>query len=150
MANESRIKSFKQGLLLGFLCVVFFGMPSSCKQDEAKSADALSKQEQGKPFMIHTVYFWFKDEVPQERKVAFEKDLAELGKVPSIQSYYYGPPAPTENRDVVDSSYDMAINVHFASVEDEAAYQIDPIHLKFVEECKDLWDKVVVYDNIVR
>lgn len=97
--------------------------------------------------LVHTVFFWYADDADPARLAEFENDLKELGKVPSISSYYYGPPAATAERGPVDHSYDMAINVFFKDIAAHDAYQIDPIHLAFVEKCKDLWEKVVVYDN---
>jgi len=123
---------------------------SSCKQEIEVTETKIENNTKTKPFLIHTVYFWFKDEVSTNRIQLFADDLERLSKVSSIQSFYYGPPATTEARAVVDNTYDIALNVHFASIEDEAKYQVDPIHLKFVEECKDLWEKVIVYDNLVQ
>ncbi|MEL6986378.1 MAG: Dabb family protein [Bacteroidota bacterium] len=100
-----------------------------------------------KPSLVHNVYFWYKEDVDKQRKKAFITALQELGTVKSIHSYYYGGSASTEARGVVDHSYDMAINVFFKDVAAHDAYQVDPIHLKFVEEFKDIWEKVIVYDN---
>lgn len=97
--------------------------------------------------LVHTVFFWYAEDVDPKRLEEFEEDLKELGKVPSISSYYYGPPAATPERGPVDHSYDMAINVFFKDIAAHDAYQIDPIHLAFVAKSKDLWGKVVVYDN---
>jgi len=103
-----------------------------------------------KPVLIHTVFFWTKEGTTAEQKKAFEAGLAKLGTCPQIQSYFWGPPAPTENRDVVDNTYDYAINVHFASVNDQNEYQDEPIHQEFITNHQDLWEKVVVYDNVVK
>ena len=103
-----------------------------------------------KPSLIHTVFFWTNEGATEEQKKAFEEGLIKLGTCPQIQSYFWGPPAPTEAREVVDNTYDYAINVHFASKEDQDAYQTEPIHQEFIENHKDLWAKVVVYDNVVR
>ena len=103
-----------------------------------------------KTALIHTVYFWTKEGTTKEQLAAFEKGLVKLGTCPQIQQYFWGPPAPTEARGVVDNSYDYAINVHFESVELEKEYQQEPIHLAFIEDHKDIWAKVVVYDNLVR
>ena len=97
--------------------------------------------------LIHTVFFWFADDADPKRIAEFENDLKNLGKVLSISRYYYGPPAATPERGRVDHSYDMAVNIFFESVAAHDAYQIDPIHVSFVEKSKDLWEKVVVYDN---
>jgi len=109
-----------------------------------------SDKKDMKPALIHTVFFWSKEGTTAEQKAAFAKGLEKLGTCPQIHSYYWGPPAPTEAREVVDNSYDYAINVHFASVEDQNAYQSEPIHLEFIENHKDIWDKVIVYDNVVQ
>jgi len=77
------------------------------------------------------------------------KGLKALSEVSSIYRVYYGPPAMSP-RDVVDNSYDFALVCHFRDAAAEQAYQVDPIHLKFIEDYKDLWDRVQVYDNFDR
>lgn len=116
----------------------------------ASDHDHDKKSEAVKPFLIHNVYFWAKEGTSEERLKDLEKGLVALGTCPSIQNYYWGPSAPTEARDVVDHSYDYSVSVHFASIEDQDAYQTDPIHLKFIEDCQDIWGKVIVYDNVVK
>lgn len=106
-----------------------------------------NKSEDGSTEMIHTVYFWLTDDANDERKKAFEKALEDLSLVPSIDKFYWGVPAKTEERGVIDSSYDYAINVFFDSLEDQLAYQVDPLHLKFVKENEAIFKKVIVYDN---
>ena len=113
-------------------------------QTEATAVQTSSEE----PGFIHTVFFWYKEGTTEERKKAFEASFAELGKVPSIQKYYAGPPAGTP-RDVVDNSYDYAFIVHFKNSADQDAYQVDPLHLKFIELYKDVWDRVQVYDTLL-
>ncbi len=102
-----------------------------------------------KPALIHTVFFWLKEDLSEEDKAKFKAGVKSLSTVSHIQTFYMGSSAGTESRDVVDHSYDQALICQFAKVDDQAAYQIDPIHLKFVEDCKDYWTKVVVYDSLV-
>ncbi len=98
---------------------------------------------------IHTVFFWMNKKVTDEQKADFTKNgLGELVKVSSIYKSYFGPPAMTP-RDVVDNSYSFALVCHFKNKADQDKYQIDPIHLKFIEDYKGLWEKVQVYDNLV-
>jgi hypothetical protein len=47
---------------------------------------------------------------------------------------------------VVDQSYQVALNLIFPSKQAQDEYQIHPEHLKFVEHCRALWQKVTVYD----
>jgi hypothetical protein len=97
---------------------------------------------------IHNVYFWLKSDVTDEQVVAFEGGLAKLGTCPTILTYYYGKPAGTP-RTVVDNSYNYALSIHFSNAADQDAYQIEPIHEEFIEQYKELWTRVQVYDTIL-
>jgi hypothetical protein len=54
---------------------------------------------------------------------------------------------PKAVRDVVDDSFTYSLIVTFESAEAQEAYQEEEAHLIFIEECKDLWEKVIVYDS---
>jgi hypothetical protein len=95
---------------------------------------------------IHHVYFWLKDAGSKTDKDKLVAGLKKLSKVSTIKSFHIGQPAAT-NRDVIDSSYAISWLVLFNNKADQDSYQADPIHLKFVEECSNLWTKVVVYDS---
>lgn len=98
--------------------------------------------------LVHHVYFWLKDPKNETHKKQLVKALNELIKVKTIKVSHIGFPAGTESRDVVDHSYSVSYMVMFDSQADQDAYQIDPIHTKFVEENKHLWNKVIVYDSV--
>jgi hypothetical protein len=36
----------------------------------------------------------------------------------------------------------------FDNKEDQDIYQTDPVHLKFINDCSHLWQKVLVYDTV--
>ena len=96
---------------------------------------------------VHHVYFWLKNPDSKEDKAKLIDGLRKLSKVKTIKSFHIGQPAAT-NRDVIDRSYSVSWLLFFDSAADQDSYQIDPIHLKFVEECSSVWNKVVVYDSI--
>jgi len=121
---------------------------ASCTGQTGKEKASTQKSEMAESGLIHTVYFWLTDDITEERKKEFEQALIDLGEVPSIDKYYWGPPAKTVERDVIDATYDYAINVFFKSIEAEDEYQVDPIHLKFVETQKDIFKVVKVYNNL--
>lgn len=100
------------------------------------------------PGFMHVVYFWLKKDKPELLKEFKEKGLPKLATVSSIKNVYWGPPAGTP-RDVVDNSYDISWIVTFDSVDEQDKYQVDPIHLEFVDTYKSLFEKVQVYDNVV-
>jgi len=102
---------------------------------------------QKKGMFIHHVYFWLKNSGNKEDKAKLIEGLKKLSKVKTIKNFYIGQPAATR-REVIDSSYDVSWLLFFDNATDQDSYQTDPIHLKFVDECKHLWNKVVVYDSI--
>lgn len=96
---------------------------------------------------IHHVYFWLKNVNSTEDSNLLIEGLKKLAAAPTLKDFHIGIPAGT-HRDVVDNSYVASWLALFDSKEDHDSYQIDPIHLKFVEECSHLWDRVVVYDTL--
>jgi len=96
---------------------------------------------------IHHVYFWLKNPQSVRDYEQLIEGLKKLSKVETIQSFHIGKPASTR-RDVVDSGYSVSWLVLFNDKEGHDSYQSDPIHLKFVDECAHLWNKLVIYDTI--
>ena len=97
--------------------------------------------------LVHHVFFWLKEPENKAHKKQLLDALQELLKVKTIKMSHIGLPAGTESRDVVDHSYSVSYMVMFNDQAGQDAYQVDPIHLKFVEENQHLWEKVVVYDS---
>ena len=109
----------------------------------ANNASAMT----AKNMFIHHVYFWLKNPSSNEDRQKLIDGLEKLSKVQTIRMFHIGKPADT-NRDVIDTSYSISWMLVFDNKDDEERYQVDPIHLKFVETCKHLWQKVVVYDSV--
>jgi hypothetical protein len=101
-----------------------------------------------KPGFIHSVFLWLKEDMNEEAVQKFEKDLRSLKQIEHIENCYIGLAAGTP-REVVDNSYDYALIIHFKDKAAQAAYQIDSIHQYFVDEHKDNFKRVQVYDNLV-
>lgn len=96
---------------------------------------------------VHHVYFWLKNPESKEDKAKLVAGLKKLSAVKTIKWFHIGQPAET-NRGVIDTSYAISWCTFFDNDADQASYQVDPIHLKFVEECSPLWTKVIVYDSV--
>ena len=94
---------------------------------------------------VHTVFFWLKKELSQEQKEAFFKGVDTLKTIQPNVMITTGTPAST-NRPIIDTSYDYGLTCIFESLEDHDKYQVDPVHLKFVENHANDWDKVLIYD----
>jgi hypothetical protein len=96
--------------------------------------------------VIHHVFFWLKNPSSKEDLDKLLEGLKTLEKIKTVRKLFIGVPASTEERDVVDNSYHASELMLFDNLEDQEAYQDDPIHKKFVEDCSHLWEKVIVYD----
>ena len=96
---------------------------------------------------LHHVYFWLKNPGSKEDRALLIAGLKKLSKTPSIKDFHIGQPAGTD-REVIVRSYAVSWLVLFETAADQDSYQIDPIHLRFVEEYSSLWSKVVIYDSI--
>ncbi len=100
-----------------------------------------------KNMFIHHVYFWLKNPSNAGDRQKLVDGLTKLSSVKTIKMFHIGKPAKT-SRDVIDTSYSISWMLIFDTPEDQESYQVDPIHLKFVEECSYLWSKVLVYDSV--
>jgi len=112
----------------------------------AASCSSPGKTELEKLF-IHHVFFWLKDPSDKEVRLIFEKALKELVTVETITDFHIGVPAPTD-REVIDTTYTYSVLSTFMNKEDQDIYQTHHKHLKFIEDCQELWEKVVVYDTV--
>lgn len=97
--------------------------------------------------LFHTVYFWLKPELTPAQRAEFRRAVEGLAGIKSVEKVSVGAPAATPRRPVIDSSYDIALIVQCKDVAAEAAYQVDPIHLAFVENNKKFWSRVQIYDS---
>ena len=100
-----------------------------------------------KNVFIHHVYFWLNNPASEQDRNLLIEGLNTLSSVSTIQAFHIGVPAAT-SREVIDTSYSISWLLLFKNKEDQDSYQTDPVHLNFVETCKYLWSKVIVYDTV--
>lgn len=98
--------------------------------------------------LSHHVFFWLKNPDSKEDLARLIKGLNSLRKIETIRSLQIGVPASTEKRDVVDNSFSVSELMFFDDVNGQQTYQDHPLHKKFIEDCSELWEKVIVYDAI--
>ncbi len=94
---------------------------------------------------VHTVFFWLKDKEDENARKALHQGLQALATIDEIQTGFVGTPAHTR-RAVIDHTYDFSITFIFSDKVTHDTYQVHPDHLKFVDNCATLWEKVQVYD----
>lgn len=57
------------------------------------------------------------------------------------------PRETSHDRDVVDQEFDVALTVVFENKEAHDYYQTTPSHMKFIDEQKNNWSNVRVFDG---
>jgi len=97
--------------------------------------------------LIHSVYFWLKTGLTASERAHFRAEVKKLSAVRTIEKIYVGAPASIRERDVTERSFDIALTIVFRDGPAHDAYQVDPIHLAFVERNKASWTRVQVYDS---
>lgn len=135
-----------------------FGMENTTRRKFIKTAAAAStlplavnsidsKPKAMKSIFVHHVFFWLKNPNSKADRDKLVEGLMTLTKIKHIKTWHIGVPAGT-SREVIDGSYAISWLNTLKDLAAQDAYQVDPIHLAFVENYKHLWEKVVVYDSI--
>ena len=95
--------------------------------------------------LTHHVLFWLKADTTEEQKTAFRTGLDSLDKVETVKSLYVGTPAPI-SRAVVDTTYTFSLVIVFEDLAGHDVYQVHPLHKAFLEQFRELFEKVIIYD----
>lgn len=100
------------------------------------------------PKLAHHVFFWLKNPASAADRAELIAGIKSLAAIDTVRGIHVGVPASTEKREVVDNSYSVSELLFFDDVAGQDAYQVHPLHKKFVEQHSHLWSKVVVYDTV--
>ncbi|WP_255474029.1 Dabb family protein [Pontibacter qinzhouensis] len=96
---------------------------------------------------VHHVYFWLKNPDSAADKAKLIEGLNTLKGIKQIKMAHIGVPANT-NRSVIERGYAVSWLLFFDNQQEQDVYQEHPVHLKFVENYSQLWEKVIVYDSV--
>ena len=96
---------------------------------------------------VHHVFFWMKPDPTPAERAQLAAGLQTLKTIDLVEMAHVGTKADT-NRPVIDRSYDFSLMLMFVNAVDEQEYQTHPTHLKFIDDCKHLWQKVLIYDAV--
>ncbi|CAL1521022.1 Dabb family protein [Chitinophaga sp. MM2321] len=95
---------------------------------------------------VHVVNFYLKPGLSQEDVLRFEAGVSSLHTIDEIKIFNVGKPAITD-RPVIDKSYSYCLLCVFNDITAHDIYQVHPVHLHFIETCKQYWDNVVIFDS---
>ena len=125
------------------VCVIMLIVSLMACQSEVKVSGTFESSVES-PF-IHTVYFWFKEDVTHLEVKQFAEASKSLAKIEGVLKVYDGTPAATD-RPSLEKSYDYALVVLMKDIIAHDAYQQDPIHLKLLSTYSSMFDRILVTD----
>jgi hypothetical protein len=136
--------TMRRHLVYGAILVaVLCGLLAINSQKQSEAAMAVA------PMLAHNVYFTLKDNSAEAKKKFIEACKKYLSKHPGEPLFAVGTRAEDLKREINDQDFDVALQIIFTNKMAHDEYQNAPRHKKFIEENKDNWKKVRVFDAMV-
>ena len=117
------------------------------RYSQENSAMAADEKKAGEAQLAHMVFFTLKDSNDANRKRLVEACKKHLDGHEGVVYFSVGTLNPELKREVNDRDYDVALHLVFKNGAVHDRYQEHPRHLAFINESKDLWSKVRVFDS---
>jgi hypothetical protein len=117
---------------------VFFAMH---RPERSAAADAAG------PMIVHDVYFTLKESTPENKKKLVNACKKYLAKHPGTVFFAAGTLADDLKRPVNDRDWDVGLHIVFQDRAAHDKYQDADLHKQFINENKDDWKKVRVFDT---
>ena len=99
--------------------------------------------------LSHNVFFILHDKSPEARARLILSAKTHLTAHAGVSFFAIGELAEEFDRPVNDRDFDIALHLVFPDKAHHDLYQDAPRHQKFIEESKDNWAKVRVFDSYV-
>jgi hypothetical protein len=100
--------------------------------------------------LAHIVFFTLTDASAEKVQALIDACNEYLSGHPGTVYFSAATLNPDLARPVNDRDYQVALHVVFDSREAHDAYQVEPRHLKFIEDQKYNWAKVRVFDSDIK
>lgn len=97
--------------------------------------------------LAHMVFFTLKEDTPANRVALIEACNQHLSDHEGTVYFSAGAIADDLDREVNDKSFDVALHIVFENRQAHDTYQTHPRHLLFIEENKNAWSNVRVFDS---
>ena len=127
-------------VVLGVPLAVFAALGGRARTEAADEED---------PLLAHNVYFSLKDNAPSAKKKLVDACKKYLSRHEGTVFFAAGTLAEELNREVNDRDFDVALHLVFKNKAAHDKYQDAERHKKFIEENRDNWKKVRVFDSLV-
>jgi Stress responsive A/B Barrel Domain len=129
-----------------FASVAVFALASFSFWQAVGSAHVQSKEG---TMLSHDVYFSLKDNSPAAKKKLVAACKKYLSGHEGEVFFAAGTLANELKREVNDLQFDVALHIVFKDTACHDKYQVAKKHEQFIEENKDNWKKVRVFDSMV-
>lgn len=131
------------GVILGLALLNGPGLSGDAKKDGGKKVE-------GKGMLLsHDVFFTLKDNSPAAQQKLIAACQKYLRGHPGEVWFAAGGRVTTLKREVNDQDHDVALHIVFRDLASHDRYQDAPRHKQFIDENKDNWKKVRVFDSWV-
>ena len=127
--------------LYALAVVLVLGGPAAAQDKAVKQA------KKGGPQIGHMVYFKLKDATPQNRQKLVDACKKLLSTHEGTAYFAAGVRSEQFQHEFNDQAWDVALHIVFVNKAAHDKYQTHPDHLKFIEENKELWSGVRVFDS---
>lgn len=132
--------------LVGFLLIAIAAVYFSVW---APAGRAAQPDQGGEGMVAHNVFFTLKDRSDFAKTKLVGACRAHLKGHPGEVFFAAGVLAGDLKREVNVTDFDVSLHIVFKTKEDQNNYQTAPRHLKFIEENRENWDRVRVFDSYV-
>jgi hypothetical protein len=99
------------------------------------------------PQVAHMVFFTLAEDSPQNREKLVAACRKYLDGHAGTVYFSAGVLAEDLKREVNDRQFDVSLHLVFANRQAHDRYQEHPRHLQFIEENRQLWSQVRVFDS---
>jgi hypothetical protein len=144
-------------LILALGIVAFAAWTSYARKNAAAAELAawnarknVEAEEEKEPLLVHNVYFSLKDNSADAKNKLVDACKTYLTKHPGEVHFGAGTRAEDLNREVNDRDFDVSLHIVFKDKAAHDKYASAERHLKFIDENKDNWKKVRVFDSVIR
>jgi hypothetical protein len=97
--------------------------------------------------LVHNVFFTLKDASDSARQKLADACRKHLSGHDGVVFFCVAPPVPDLARPVNVRDFHVGLHMAFNSRAAHDAYQVHPRHKQFIEENKDNWAQVRVFDT---
>lgn len=130
--------------IIGFTCL-FAGCADSATSGPRRTGEAAA----GTGPFVHVVFFDLK---PGTSPAASDKLVEDayrlLAKIPTVRRLDSGPRVLEMQREVNDQTFSIGLAVYFDDKAGHDVYATHPLHVDFIEQNKEHWGKVRVFDFV--